>query len=93
MNAAPACYTAVVDLSGGASVTAVTGRGRLMGFYVNVTNSAAVVFKDGSTTLFTLPVTTAIGTYVPLPGLMFSSLVLTPGASQTGSISCFYTDA
>jgi len=81
----------VVDLSVDAGAT-ITGPCILLGIYVNVAMSAhAVTIGDGGTTKITLPASTAAGTNMNCYGAIFStSIVVTPNASSTGTITLFY---
>lgn len=65
----------------------------LKGIYVNTALSAhAVVVKDGTTALFTLPASTVAGTYIDLrDGVIFKSkIVCDPDDSSTGNVTFIY---
>ena len=86
-----ACSMQVVDLSVDAGAT-ITGPVALLGIHVDVVMSAhAVTILDDTTAKITLAASTAAGTNLDFHGAKFTtSLVVTPNASSTGTITIFY---
>ena len=74
------------------STTIYTGQSMVYGVYVNTVLSAhALPIKDGTVTVVTLAASSAVGTYIVLPGVRFdTSLIVDPNDSATGSITVFY---
>ena len=74
------------------STTVYTGQSMVYVVYVNTVLSAhALPIKDGTTTIVTLAASSAVGTYIVLPGVRFdTSLVVDPDDSATGSVTVFY---
>lgn len=87
-----ACSMTVIDLSADAATTVSAVPAILLGVYVNVVMSAhAVTIGDATTTKITLPASTAAGTNMNCYGATFgTSIVVTPNASSTGTITVFY---
>ena len=81
----------VVDVSDN-STTVYTGQSVVYGVYVNTVLSAhSLPIKDGTTTVVTLAASSAVGTYIVLPGVRFdTSLIVDPNDSATGSVTVFY---
>ena len=81
----------VVDLNDN-STTVFTGPCTLHGIYVNTVLSAQVCpVLDGTTTVVSLPASTAAGTSILYPGIRFNtSLIVDPNDSATGSITVAY---
>ena len=81
----------VVDLSDN-TTTVYTGSSMLYGVYVNVVMSAhGCPVTDGATTVVTIPASSAVGAYIPFPGIRFdTSLIVNPHDSATGGISVAY---
>lgn len=86
------CLMTVIDLSGNDATTVSDAPAMLMGVCVNVVMSAhAVTIADGGTTKITLAASTAAGTNLNHYGAIFgTSIVVTPNASSTGTITVFY---
>ena len=80
-----------IDLSGG-TVTVFTGAGKLRGYYVNTTLSGVVTdVLDDTTEMIEIPGLTSGPQFVPCGDLEFlTSLVVTPRAGMTGSITIVY---
>ena len=74
------------------STTVYTGQSVVYGVYVNTVLSAhSLPIKDGTTTVVTLAASSAVGTYIVLPGVRFdTSLIVDPNDSATGSVTVFY---
>lgn len=88
--------TAQIDLSDDASTTIRTGPTRLYGVYVNVVMSAhAIELEDvAATPIFTIPASTAAGTLIRFPGVLFpNALILNPATASTGMVSVMYEKA
>lgn len=82
---------AVVDLADD-STTVLNGPAVLGLVYVNTALSAHVcLIKDDTTSIFTLPASTAAGAFFDFEGTRFeTSLVVDPDNSATGSITVLY---
>lgn len=84
----------VVDLS--ADTTLIhTGKGRLIGYKVNIVLSAHTVkVGDDTAALFTMKSAEPIGNFIQLAGDVgleyLTSLLITPNASSTGEVTFVY---
>lgn len=85
------CDYAVVDVNDNAT-TVFTGPCILYGIYVNTVLSANVLpVLDGTTTVVSLPASTAAGTSILYPGIRFNtSLIVDPNDAASGSITVAY---
>ena len=81
----------IVDASDN-TTTVYSGNCMLYGVYINTVLSAhAVLIKDGTTTVVSIPASAAVGEYIPFPGIRFdTSLIVDPDDSATGSITVAY---
>ncbi len=82
---------AVVNVADNSTVV-YTGECYLLGIYVNTALSAhALPVVDGSTTIVTVPASSAAGVSIQYPGIQFlTSLVIDPNDAATGSITVAY---
>lgn len=85
------CIYSVVDVSND-STTVSSVPAILYGVYVNTALSAhALPITDGSTTVVTIPASSAAGTIITFPGIRFeTSLIVDPNDAATGSITLAY---
>lgn len=74
------------------STTVYTGPCYLKAVYVNTALSAhALLIVDGSTTIFTVPASTAAGTKIDFHGARFlTSLIVDPNDAATGNITVLW---
>ncbi len=85
------CLYAVVNV-GDNSTTVSAVPAILYGVYVNTALSAeAVPITDASTTVVSIPASSAAGVSIPYPGIRFeTSLIVNPNDASTGSITVAY---
>jgi hypothetical protein len=85
-------YYSVQDTSTDGPTTIYDGPCVLVGVYVNTAlNANTVVLKDSSTSVVTIPASSAAGTSILYPSIRFeSSLVIDPHDSSTGSLTVAY---
>lgn len=74
------------------TTTVYNGPALLFGVYVNTALSAeAVPITDASTTVVSIPASSAAGTSISYPGIRFeTSLIVNPNDASTGSITVAY---
>lgn len=87
------CEVTEVDLATDADVVVTAERALLLGVYVLVGNSAhAVILKNTSTTIITIPASQAAGINIDCKGVMFDdNITVQSDDSATGKLLVFWS--
>ena len=91
ISSSPEFKYQVVDLDTDLTVVASVP-GMVVGLYVNVVLSAQdLLIKDGATTVFTIPASTAAGTFFDFKGVRFETdITVDPDDAATGSVTIIF---